>query len=61
MTSNNYPLKASASATLVICDTFLINRSTRLFGQNKGETHSIDSLSDVTHCNTEAEGVAYYA
>jgi hypothetical protein len=49
--------KASASATLARCDTFLINRSTRLFKQNNGETHSINSLSDVTHCNTEAEGV----
>lgn len=51
----------TASATVTRCDTFLINRSTRLFGQNNRETQPINSLSDVTHYNTAAEGVAYYA
>jgi hypothetical protein len=59
MNKHNHSLKATASAPLVICDTFLINRSTWLFRQNNGETHSIDSLSDVTHYNTEAEGVEF--
>lgn len=57
MTNDDYPLEATASAPLIICDTCPINRSTRLFRQNNGETHSIDSLSDVTHYNTAAEGV----
>lgn len=61
MTNNNCPLKATASATLATCDTRVINRFARLFGQNNGEAGSVDSLSGVTHYNTEAEGAAYYA
>lgn len=54
--SNNL-VKATASASLAICDTFSINRSAWLFRQKSGEAGSIHSLSNVTHHNTEAEGV----
>jgi len=54
-------INTSASATLARCDTFPINRSAWLFGQNNGEAHSVDSLSDVTHVNTAAEGAESYA